>query len=39
MMYDIIYSKTFYFVLPSLMTNVMTTPSDCDWYDSVTDHF
>jgi len=30
---DIICSKTFYFILPSLMINVVTTLSDCDWCD------
>ena len=37
--YDIICSRTFYSVLPSLVINSVTTPLDCDWCDCVTDHF
>jgi len=30
-------SSFFYFILPSLMISLVTTPSICDWCDSVTD--
>jgi len=33
MLSDIIYSRAFYFILPCLVINVVTTPSDCDRYD------
>ena len=32
-LYDIICSRTFYSILPSLVINVVITPSDCDWCD------
>ena len=30
MLYNVICSRTFYFILSSLVTNIVTTPSDCD---------
>ena len=32
-----LYSRTFYFILPSPVISLVTTPSTCDWCDSVTD--
>ena len=37
MLYDVTCSRTFYFILPSLVICLVTTPSSCDRCDSVID--